>query len=163
MSSRVGSATSLGIHRLDAHSLRFHKIGKDGSGKCDAYFTSDPADCIWGVVYTFKQEDKEILDRIEGLGKGYREQSVLVYDPGGIAVTAFTYIALKTDPLLKPFVWYKNHVLTGALEANLPEFYVSQLTEVEAIDDQDAHRKARELSIYKPGLRGSDKNEPPRS
>ena len=33
---RVPSAESLGVARLEAHVLRFHKRGRDGSGKCDA-------------------------------------------------------------------------------------------------------------------------------
>jgi len=159
MGSRVGSAASLGVHRLDGHSLRFHKMGKDGSGKCDAYYTSDPDDCIWGVVYTLSKADKQLLDRIEGLGKGYREKSVEVYASNGASVTALTYIALKTDPLLKPFGWYKKHVLTGALEANLPLSYVSRLDAIQAINDRDIQRQARELSIHNQAQGSSGNND----
>jgi gamma-glutamylcyclotransferase len=37
---RVPSAEAVGCFSLNGHDLRFHKLSKDGSGKCDAFFTA---------------------------------------------------------------------------------------------------------------------------
>lgn len=41
---RVPSAVRIGVFTLQGHQLRFHKLGKDGSGKCDAYQTNNTLD-----------------------------------------------------------------------------------------------------------------------
>jgi hypothetical protein len=66
------------VGALAGHRLRFHKIGQDGSGKCDADVTGNPEDRILGVVYGLSRDDKTILDRHEGLGGGYDEKVVEV-------------------------------------------------------------------------------------
>lgn len=66
-----------------------------------------------GVVYEIADKDKSDLDRHEGLGSGYAEKNVQVITDTGI-ITAFTYFATHVDDSLKPFHWYKQHVLIGA-------------------------------------------------
>lgn len=44
-----------------AHRLRFHKVGEDGSGKCDAEETGDPEDRVIGVVYAISASEKLVL------------------------------------------------------------------------------------------------------
>ena len=41
---RLGPCDWLGAASLTGFVLRFHKRGRDGSGKCDALRTGDPAD-----------------------------------------------------------------------------------------------------------------------
>lgn len=118
---RVPSAEALGCYALDEHDLRFHKSSKDGSGKCDAYFTSDPKDVIYGVLFKINPAEKSALDRVEGLGHGYDVKEITVTAHDGTRVTATTYVATQIDMKLKPYSWYVNHVLVGAKEAVLPE------------------------------------------
>lgn len=47
---RAPSAEALGCFALNGYDLGFHKSGKDGSAKCDAYFTADTGDVIYGVL-----------------------------------------------------------------------------------------------------------------
>ena len=51
LAARTPSCHALGRAVLARHVLRFHKRGRDGSAKCDAWFTGDPTDRLYGVVY----------------------------------------------------------------------------------------------------------------
>ncbi|NIP58911.1 MAG: hypothetical protein GWM92_11370 [Gemmatimonadetes bacterium] len=69
--ARAPSARILGRAVLSGHALRFHKRSNvDGSGKADAYLTGRDRDRVWGVLALFSREDKEALDRVEGVGTG---------------------------------------------------------------------------------------------
>ena len=74
LTARVPSARFIARGELTGHTLRWHKAGRDGSGKCDAFFTGDPADRLWGGVFEIASADKHLLDAIEGLGSGYDEK-----------------------------------------------------------------------------------------
>lgn len=145
---RLPSARPLAIAHLDAHHLRFHKRGKDGSGKCDAFETGDPGHVVTGVVFEISLPEKNRLDAIEGLGHGYDEKSVTVETVAGNAITATTYFATHIDPALKPFHWYKHHVLMGAREHGLPVEYVKRIVSTDSCPDPDAARHRIEMAIY---------------
>lgn len=144
---RVPSAKILGITTLKKHKLLFHKISKDGSGKCDAFFTNSKKDIVVGVLYDITKEDKKSLDKAEGLGFGYDEKQVELYI-NDKKISAVTYIATKYNDMLKPYDWYKKHVLTGANDAGLPVSYIKEIKEIKSIKDMDIERKKREMKIY---------------
>lgn len=147
--SRLPGARRLDSARLDGHALRFHKVGqRDGSGKCDAAPTGDVTDRVWGVLYALSLTELARLDHIEGRGEGYERWSLPVMTSSGERFSAQTYIATHTDPLLKPFDWYRCHVLRGAREAALPGDYIATIEAVAADRDPDPDRRARELAIY---------------
>lgn len=146
--SRVPSAEFVAVGTLREHALRFHKAGSDGSGKCDAEFTGNRKDRVMGVVWEIGAADKRVLDRIEGLGAGYREEEVEVVTADGRSLAARMYVATDTDPSRKPYRWYKAHVLAGARENGLPSEYVAGIEAVEAIEDPDTERSGRESAIY---------------
>lgn len=146
---RVPSALSLGCHSLKEHDLRFHKASIDGSGKCDAYFTSNAADIIYGALFKIDPTEKSALDKAEGLGYGYEVKEVLVSMMDGSLIRATTYVATKTDETLKPYSWYLNHVLIGARETSLPFDYIQRkMNSVEAIEDQDRQRDVTQRAIH---------------
>jgi len=147
LQTRLPSARWVAVGSLTEHRLRFHKESQDGSAKCDAEQTSDPEDKVIGVVYDIADDEKPILDRIEGLGSGYEIKKVEVTTDQGI-LTAFMYYATQTTPRFKPYRWYKQHVLVGARENGLPPEYIAQIEAVEAIVDPDAERRKSELAIY---------------
>ena len=148
LKARVPSAQPCGVAALRGHRLRFHKLGRDGSGKCDAQHTGDPADCVLGVLYQISASDKSYLDRVEGMGFGYAEQTVRLQAANRPPVEAFTYLALRIADGLRPFHWYKQHVLYGAREHGLPASYIKRLTVIESVPDSDMARQASELAIY---------------
>ena len=146
---RVQSASVVTVAMLYGHELRFHKVGKDLSAKCDAYETGDIHDAVFGVVYDIHPDDKMILDYIEGLGRGYKEKLVEVQTFSSETVSATIYCATEINPSLKPFAWYKHHVLSGAMESGLPDDYVEQaIRHIESIDDRDPVRQLREMAVY---------------
>lgn len=150
--ARTPSAVSLGRHHLGAHDLRFHKSGTDRSAKCDAFHTGIQSDSVIGVLFELDRGEKAVLDRIEGLGKGYDEKTVVVVSAEGAPVQATTYVATHIDDSLEPFSWYVHHVLTGALEALLPGDYIdARIRSVRAREDACRERDARERSIYLAG------------
>ena len=133
---------------LVGHQLRFHKLSlRDDSAKCDAYETGRPEHAVHGVVYRIDPEHKTVLDQYEGLGAGYDIKSVRL-EIDGICLEAFTYYATTIDASLKPYHWYKQHVLQGAQENALPAMYIEAIASVESVEDADQERHSRELSIY---------------
>lgn len=147
--ARVPSATVHGRARLPGHALRFHKSSEaDGSAKCDACETAAAADEVRGVVFRIDPAERESLDLAEGLGVGYERKRVAVHLEAGDTVEAFTYYAVRIDPNLQPFLWYKEHVLRGAMEHGLPRSYIAAIRAVTARGDPWRERHRRELAIY---------------
>ena len=146
LTARVPSASRIGIARLTGFRLAFHKIGRDGSAKCDITICHDSR--VHGVLFAIAPDDRPRLDACEDLGRGYAVRWVEVEREDGRRLTAFTYVALLRDPTLRPYRWYHRHVIEGAVENRLPTAYLAQLRAVETIDDPDARRHARELSLY---------------
>ncbi|MCW4186629.1 MAG: gamma-glutamylcyclotransferase [Candidatus Thiodiazotropha lotti] len=150
---RVPSARFRFTATLEAHDLRFHKISRDGSAKCDALETRDPEQRIIGVVFEIAQAEKAELDRHEGLGNGYEEKQVTLVTGSGDSISAFTYYATHIDSLLKPYSWYKHHVLSGAREHRFSTTYIDRIERIESIIDPNSERHALEMAIHIDGLR----------
>lgn len=143
---RLGSCELLGVASLRGYALRFHKIGRDGSGKCDAYHTGDSNDSLYGVVYALSENQRDLLDELEG--PGYASREVTVRMRAGMS-TAYTYVAKSEhlEPELRPFEWYKSIVVAGARAHALPPGYQERLMAVAAIPDPDAERHALHQAI----------------
>ncbi|WP_230208805.1 gamma-glutamylcyclotransferase family protein [Solemya velum gill symbiont] len=146
---RTPSANRLGIYTLREHSLRFHKISHDGSGKCDAFHTKCPDDFVIGAVFQISLDEKPDLDYAEGLGYGYEEKLVSIVDADGNSIEALTYYATKIDPDIKTYTWYLNHVLIGAREVGLPNSYIQTIQAIDCIEDPDAERDVIQRAIHR--------------
>ena len=155
MSSRRLQQRVPQVRRLDnavlaGYRLCFHKIGDDGSAKCDAFYTGAAADVLYGVLYHIEPADKTLLDRIEGLGAGYDIKEVAVEGSVLGGVSALTYVATHIDASMQPYGWYKQHVLVGAREAALPTDYIEAIAGHPHRDDHDTLRHQRESAIHLP-------------
>ena len=140
------------VTRLPNYRLCFHKRSDDDSAKCNAFKTATPADAVIGAVYEIPTNEKPALDRAEGLGRGYHEEIVRVPSPKGEKVAVRTYIADGTfiDESLQPYSWYKDFVLAGAEEHQLPPEYVeSCIRAVHAIRDPDPQREQKRRAEIK--------------
>lgn len=146
---RIPLATFISIATLPGHNLLFHKIGQDSSAKCDARETGQPGDAVIGVVFEISKSDKKCLDQFESLGHGYDDKSVQLFGTGGSRLQAMTYYATKIDESLKPYHWYKDHVVRGAAENDLPQSYLQAIINVESIADPEPDRHERETAIYR--------------
>lgn len=142
-------AEKLGVATLTEHRLCFHKVSEaDGSAKCNILETGQPYDFVLGVLYEIDESQKPILDYIEGLGFGYDIKTVTV-NLDGKSFETYTYYATSIDPSLKPYHWYKRHVLEGAIENGMPSDYIKSIEDVEALVDTDSERQDRESAIYR--------------
>ncbi|NYZ68115.1 gamma-glutamylcyclotransferase [Endozoicomonas sp. SM1973] len=148
LQQRIGEANLVDIVKLTSYQLRFHKRGMDGSGKCDAYYTGNSTDFVWGTIYQLGASHKHQLDKIEGLGKGYLDKIVRVISPQGKKYDAVMYYAICIDGSLIPFDWYKMHVVYGARSAGLPSDYLQMIESVRTIKDANIYRTHQELLIY---------------
>lgn len=150
--SRAPSARPLGRARLRGHGIRFHKLGRDGSAKCDAWRTGCREDQVLGVVYRMARRDLRALDRAEDLDRGY-ERVRLMVDVAGRRRAVLTYRALPAAVRegLSPFDWYRQYVVHGARHHGLPGRYIRRLEEVAAVADLDQRRKRRNLNVARRG------------
>ena len=141
--ARVPSAKVISQGTLLSHQLKFHKIGRDGSAKCDVFFTGNPNHQVHGVLFTINISEKADLDRAEGLGNGYEIKTDYILLPNREQKKTFFYIATAIDEKLYPFDWYKEYVLQGAISNKLPKKYIEQyIANIEAIEDPDKERAA---------------------
>ena len=146
--ARTPSARFVTVATLSHHELRFHKRSHDGSSKCDAFKTGDSTHGIIGVIFDIADHEMQILDRFEGLGRGYEKKTVSITDHAADNIEACTYYATDIDTSLRPYRWYWHHVLTGAREHALPEDYISHIERTISTDDPDIERHASEMAIY---------------
>lgn len=145
---RVPSCRFYAVATLKRYMLKFHKQSTDGSGKCNAYCTNDQDDEIIGVVFEIDESEKSDLDDAEGLGSGYNEGIVDVLTVNG-TISAHMYVADPTaiDDSLTPYTWYKDFVVGGARQHELPEKYIKGLETIEARVDPDRHREDRKRRL----------------
>lgn len=149
---RVGPVVVIASGRLDGHALRFHKAGRDGSGKADAFATGNPADLVCGVVYEMSVEAKRKLDRFEGLGIDYLEKDVTIATAAGdLASTLYHAHPARIDPSVLPFDWYLRLVVDGARHHGLPEAYVERIAAHASRVDPDRARAKRALHLLANG------------
>lgn len=146
LKARVPSARFVTKGALPGHELRWHKLSKDKSGKCDAFHTGNPEDQLWGGVFEIAAREKHLLDIAEGLGTGYDEKHMdiqcVTLDGQADVVQASLYTALTTDPSAIPYSWYKAFVIAGAHGCGLPQDHMEQLLAMPSAQDPDKQREA---------------------
>ncbi len=142
--ARLPSARVFTTGFVTGYRLTFDKASKDGSGKCDCEYTGNDGDRVYGVIFMVAHNERAALDRFEGAGAGYDARSIWIETAAG-GLVALTFIATNKQPGLGPYHWYKQYVLMGAREANLPEDYVRTIEAVVSIDDPGAARTEKEL------------------
>lgn len=138
---RVPSARTFTTARLPGYTLKFHKGRTDGSGKGNVIKTDSEDDIVYGVVYEIDEREKPLLDDAEGLGYGYFEKNVLLKTPDA-QIKAYMYVANKDyiNDTLIPYQWYKDFIVYGARQHNLPAEYIKTLEAVPAKEDPDKAR-----------------------
>lgn len=152
--SRVPSAICIGVGVLRGFKIRFHKIGMDGSGKCNACATGNKDDSVYGVVFDIAEKDVTVLDKEEDIERGgYSRRKVNVKmqnDSSQCIVDCYFANSKFIDNTLHPYEWYKALVIAGAREHDLPDDYISQLEELPVIKDKDHLRVMKAKYILGP-------------
>ena len=131
IAERCSSSRFIGIAKVSGWKLLFNKRSKDGSGKANLVWTGDDS-LVWGVIFDITDDEKPILDKFEGLGKGYDELKLRVISDLG-EIECVCYIACDEkylDNSLQPYDWYKECCLVGAMEHNLPKDYILMIESV---------------------------------
>jgi hypothetical protein len=149
--ARAPSARPITVAVLVGHELRWHKIGQDSSGKCDAMQVDTLLASVIGVVHEIRLSEKPALDAAEGLGRGYGEKQVVLEVEGAEAVQAQIYFATQTEASVVPYTWYKALVVAGARQHGLPEAYIATLEATVAKVDADVQRAAKHFAIANAG------------
>lgn len=149
--SRAPSATAVGTGFLRSHEMRFHKRGRDGSGKCNAQATDDARCVVHGVVYRIAAHEFGRLDVQEDVPDGgyTRRQVAIEMTDRSEQRIVHCYFANDShiDDKLRPFGWYRSLVIAGALEHDLPGEYVQTLRESPCVDDHDPVRRRQGLDL----------------
>ena len=146
LAARTPSAVWIAVGYVERHRLVFDKVST-GSGKCDMEYTGVTTDRVYGVVFRISRAEADDLDRAEGVGHGYKKAEYDVLTDEGF-YRAQVYVATSKDPTLRPFHWYKGHVVRGALEHKLPADYIASLSAVESWPDPDDDRAKKEQALW---------------
>ena len=145
LTERVPDARLLGTAQLEERALRFHKRGQDGSGKCNVIET--PESNVHVAIYDLPAQQKPALDVAEGVGAGYRIETLEIDGYG----ECFLYVATAShiDEKLLPFSWYKELVLAGGEFLQFPREYVARIAETESAMDPDMARHTSNMLIVR--------------
>ena len=151
LTQRVPSATKFTNVFLPGYKLVCNKVSKDGSAKANIVKSGITTDIVWGVLFKIEKKEKPLLDKAEGLGKGYNEDSLTFYAENNSQHVAQVYIADSNsiNNSLVAYDWYKEFIITGAIQNQLPADYISQLQSIPCIPDPDEKRSKKNYSILR--------------
>ena len=149
LSQRVPSAMKVSKAFLPGHKLVCNKISNDGSAKATIIKTDVLAEVVWGVLFSIDRNEKALLDKAEGLGKGYNEDTLTFFNEINSTYTAHVYIAdsKAIDNDLLTYDWYKEFIVSGAIQNKLPAEYISQLQSITCVRDHDEVRRTKNYFI----------------
>lgn len=137
LAERTPSARLVGAACVPGYRLHWHKRGMDGSGKCDIRPADDQ---VYVAVFDIDAAEGRCLDRIEGVGRGYRRGRLQVPEFG----SCITYFAADdcVDDGLLPFGWYRELVLLGCRYHGFPADYRAAIEAVPYRADPDPARRS---------------------
>jgi len=148
--ARVGRVDDLGRATLPDYRLSFNKNGRDGSSKCNLDHTKNSGAIAEGVVYRMPVAAKPLLDRFEGVGKGYRVATVDVALAAAVQpVSCFVYLAEPplADKALLPYCWYHDFVLKGGEAHGFSDSWLDWVRAHSFQTDTDSDRSRRNEHI----------------
>lgn len=138
---RIDSVEVVSSCELQDFELVFNKRSVDGSSK--ANLIRKTGSSVHGIIHRMSPADKLILDKYEGLGRGYEMESFEAHI--GDTLTPVEFYMVKDDQFLcddLPYHWYLQCVLYGAMENNLLDKHIRHIRNVSFKVDQDIRRNA---------------------
>lgn len=151
--ARVGPCEDLGVATLPDFELAFRKDSHDGSAKCD--LVHNPGRCIKaeGVVYRMPLAAKSVLDRFEGVGVGYRVETIEAKLALAVeekqTLSCFVYLAEPpwVDQRKLPYSWYRDFVLSGGIDHGLSDSWRGFVESHPVQLDTDVERHSKNQKI----------------
>jgi len=146
MLARIPEVNPVEAALLRGYILRFHKRGRDGSGKCNIRPRGGAT--VAGVIYRLDAIGLARLDRIEG--RGYRRLPVVVSGiRSGRTYRAHCYAAkaCAVDAAGIAYEWYRDIVVAGAEAHELPAAYVERLRATPARPDPNPRRHRQQAAV----------------
>ena len=136
LTERLSSAQLVGPAFVPGRTLEFHKRSIDGSAKCTIV---EGGEGVHVAVYDISIDDKHRLDEIEGVGRGYSDETI---DVPGFGLCA-TYVAEPTHVVtdLGPYRWYQALVVQGCRFHGFPASYIARIAGVASVEDPDDARR----------------------
>jgi len=139
---RVPSSILQGQLCLPGYRLAFHKLGQDGSGKCNIIKTDKQDDWVHAALFELDAGEKTLLDGFEGAGYAVEEMAL---EWQGMSIRPFIYIAEGNwiDDGLLPYHWYREIVGLGARYHGLADEYIAFIEGQASIQDPVSERGHR--------------------
>ena len=108
-----------------------------------------PTKLFGGVLFNIDAKEKTLLNNAEGLGSGYNEETLTFYDEFNNPYSAQVYIAdsKAIDNNLLSYDWYKEFIITGAIQNQLSEEHIALLQSIPCASDPDEKRSLKNYSI----------------
>lgn len=155
LKARCPSATPVGRAMLPGHSVAFAKESHvDGSAK--ATILPGAGQVATGVLFELNTLDQNVLDKIEGVGKGYDRLDEVEVVTGSARVSATTYIASAPGCDVPPWDWYVALMIAGALEHRLPGTLLSGWRAHRRASDPELDRPVRQVALAALAAAGHD-------
>ena len=120
---RIKSVEPGVIGKLEDYSFTCNKIGGVRSAK--ANIEPKKGETVWGIIYELTEEEIKELDMYEG---GYKRIKVTLETSNGLT-NAYTYISQQTSDNINADSWYKDYIIEGAEEYDLPAQYIGKLAD----------------------------------
>ncbi|MCT3773372.1 gamma-glutamylcyclotransferase [Elizabethkingia anophelis] len=148
LKERVPSANKLFNVFIKGYTIKCNKVSTDGSSKANIIKTDNDDDIVWGVIFEIDDSEKSNLDEYE---QGYNDSILSFLDSENNPHEAQVYIADESavNEELLPYDWYKEYIVSGAKENNLPKEYIEKLEAIKFIEDSNIERRDKNLSILK--------------
>lgn len=124
MKKRCPSAVFLKKVRLKGY--KFVYDGCSSLRKCAvANIVRSENDTVWGALFEVDSECIDSLDRYEGFPFSYQKETLEVIDEQNRKYDALVYVR-EPQMIVKPSDEYRNVVLDGAKNCELPKDYIAR-------------------------------------
>jgi gamma-glutamylcyclotransferase len=142
----VPSARNLGVAKLPGYSFVFNSSGDDESAKANVVRSFDPDAIVWGVLIELLDEERSNFhDPL--WSSTLKLEPVRCFDVNDNIYHAEVFVTQPhaiTNHLL-PYDWYHDKILKLAIDAGLPQSYISQIALMPYKIDPDEIRRQRRL------------------
>ncbi|MCF6343615.1 MAG: gamma-glutamylcyclotransferase [Devosiaceae bacterium] len=151
LKERCESAEYISPAYVCGYELNFNKRSKDCSGKATIVENRYCTKKLYGALFQIDEKERSKLDRAEGNGYTRIDNFVVVQSDNNNEIETTTYFAKSgaTGRKLRPYSWYKQLVLWGAVQSSLPATYLTNLVAIQADRDPNNERNDKALCLLR--------------